>query len=229
MKFKICKPLKLDIMKKMIFSCILLFVVGCIMFSCKGGGLNPDPPIAKKFMIVATVDGIGGKVIAPSDVAIGEKVEITVEPDFGYAPKAISINNGSLLPLKTKNYLVTSSASSNLSIKVVFEKTTSWIFIQNSWIKDSVYIYEPKTPQDQTLVWKYYAIPTAEADVVTFLSNGRYSVIVGGAKGDGPWSVDETTNPPTLIWGQGWKIENISSESFRIYKDNFKDVYKRVK
>ncbi len=218
--------LKIKDMKKLFFLVVLLVVGLMFIVSCKEGPL--DPP-AQKFTITASVvNGIGGKIICPNEAVSGAVVEILTEADPGYTQKTITVN-GVATPMTSKNYVISTNASTNYEVKVTFEKTLSWIFLQGSWVKDSVYIYEPKTPEDPTLVWKYYSIPRAEADVVTFLPNGRFDVMVGSFKGDGPWSVDETTKPPTLNWGGAWKVENISSESFRIFKDNFKDVYKKVK
>jgi hypothetical protein len=212
MKFETFK-LKIKDMKKKIFSLVVLLIVGCVVIiSCKEGPL--DPPIKKFSITTSVINGIGGKIICPTEVVSGAVLEISTEADPGYVQKTIIVNGiTSLMP--NKNYTI-SSASDNYNIAVSFEKTTEWYVMNKTWNQDSIAIKNISSGK-----WSRY--PSSDKDSVVFKTDHNYDIYRNSKHiGDGKWSLAEANvaSPTTLNFGGTiWNIL-VDESSLKMWRDN---------
>lgn len=203
--------------KNVFFLAIPLIITGCLI-ACE----DYDPAVIAKYTIEATA-GEGG-IIRPSgemEVVSGENVNFSFKADAGFKIDSITING--IISSLTTNWYTLLNVTSNYKIKVTFKKTLSWYLILGPWMRDSIIIRENNGS------WSHYAlwgVPGELQEVVTFLPNGRITLYWNGVKvGDAKWSIDETTNPPTLNCGGIWTLETLSEISLIIVKDDVKYIY----
>jgi hypothetical protein len=184
-------------MKKIIFLsliAVLFLVVGCDLFC-------PEPPVVvtKQYTIEVSVVGIGG-TISPSgifkvDSGKDQTFALTSEP--GYKPDSVIVNGVSSPFFAFTNKYVLSNINSDSKVKFIFKKTLSWYLMLKPWTKDAYEIRQ----EDGT--WNHFKSSyPSNVNIVTYLPNGRLTIYRDGVLvGDGPWSIDETTNPATLNTG----------------------------
>jgi hypothetical protein len=169
-----------------------------------------DPP---KYIIEACA-GVGG-IISPSgkiEVVSGSNKSFTFTPDAGFKGDSISVN-GKLLPLINNIYNL-ENITSDYKVEITPKKTLSWYLMNGEWKMDSIIIRE----LSDGITWSHYAlwgVSGATQEAITFLPSGRIAEYWNGKYvGDSRWSINETTNPPTLnVGGEVSIIEKLDEVS----------------
>ena len=193
---------------------IILLLLG-ILLMVEFPACKKDP--IDKYTIEAS-SGLGG-VISPSgkiEVTGGTNTVFTLTPDVGFKGDFITVN-GIKLSLTDNNYNLL-NVTKDYKIEVMFKKDLLFVLTQNPWVKDSVILRELNGS------WSRYA--STDKDSVIFNPNGRFNIYRKGVLvGDGPWSINETTNPPTLNYGGGWIISILNETFLDIIKDDVIYMY----
>lgn len=169
-----------------------------------------DPP---KYIIEACA-GVGG-IISPSgkiEVVSGSNKSFTFTPDVGFKADFITVN-GVSSPLASNTYDF-SNITNDYKVEVTFKKTLSWYLMNGEWKMDSIIIRE----LSDGITWSHYALWGVSGEIqrtITFLPSGRIAEYWDGKYvGDSPWSINETTNPPTLnVGGEISIIEKLDEVS----------------
>jgi len=167
-----------------------------------------------KMVTVETSVGPGGTInpLGITQVDSGGSLAIVLTPDPGFAPDSV-ILNGISHPY-TENIYDLFNITADTKVKVVFKKTLDWYLMNGEWDRDSII---RRNNADSTWIHaKVWGVSGALQIAVTFLPTGRVSEYWNGVySGDWTWSIDETTNPPTLNAGGGeiWKIEKLDDKS----------------
>lgn len=204
------KPKKIIDMKAKFFVCILLIVVGCIFYNCKGGLDEPTPPV-KKVTITAEA-GLGGKIIGPTsiEVAIGENVKILTEADPGFKQKVISIN-GVLFPLISSDYLIP-KVSENIKAKAEFE-ITPWGMLMSGLWKQSGYMSKNKGETKWNIL-------TPRKVTYTFGSDNKFQSNDNGFSSDGVYKLTTDSlfigTNPTGNGGFRYIVSKLSKDTLEI-------------
>jgi hypothetical protein len=202
---------------------MILLIVGCQ----KEKDLIEPSTIITKYTVETSIIGSGG-VISPSgktEVDSGSDLNFKLSPNPGFKSDSIVINNISF-PLSGTIYYNIPKINTNYIVKAIFKKTISWYLMNGEWKLDSTLIHELNG------TWTHYAIWGVSGETqqtITFLSNGSTSEYWDGKfVGDGPWSIDETKNPPILHRGMTASvpegdmsiIEKLDGESLILAKYN---------
>ena len=196
-------------MKKIILSFLgVLLIVGFL--ACEKDSID-------KYNIEAS-SGLGG-MISPSgkiEVDGGTNKIFTITPDAGYRGDFITVN-GEKLPLTSNTYSLL-NITKDYKIEVIYKKDLIFVLTQKPWVKDSVILRELNGS------WSRYA--STDKDSIIFNPNGRFNIYRKGVLvGDGPWSINETTNPPTINYGGKWSINILNEASLDITKDGVRYMY----
>jgi hypothetical protein len=198
-------------MKKFIFIsfiAILFVFAGCDILC------PPEPPVVvtKQYTLEVSVVGAGGTV-SPSgtfkvDSGKDQTFILTSEP--GYRPDSVIVNGVSspFYTFTNKYYLF--NINSDSKVKFVFKKTLSWYLMLKPWTQDSIIIRQ----KDGTWTHSASSYPS-NVTARTYLPNGRFNAYRDGVLvGDGPWFIDETTNPATInMGGEVDEIEKLDEVS----------------
>jgi len=203
--------------KKLIFFSIisvLFLLVGCDLLC------PPEPPVVvvKQYTIDASA-GAGG-TISPSGIWKVDSLKdqtFTLTSDPGYKPDSVIVNGVSSSFYAFTTTYTLSNINSDSKVKFIFKKTLSWYLMYKPWTEDSYML------RDKNGNWGTYKSTYPEnVNIWTYLPNGRFTIYRNGVLvGDGPWSIDETTNPITInIAGEVDEIEKLDEVSFIIANYN---------
>jgi len=193
-------------MKKSLFFCILLTVVGCIaLFSCKKEG-SIDP---QKFTVTAIVkNGIGGE-ITPSvvEVTLGSGATFNFHEAPGYKkPESILVNGNKVL-LSSSNYTL-SKVETNSTIEAEFPITPLGILMQKPWklVKN----------EKRNIGEEWNNDPLRDEEIITFGANSKYQLKSKGVLvGDGVYSLSYD-NMSLTIGGSDYKIVVLSQDTLEV-------------
>jgi hypothetical protein len=195
-------------MKKLflLVALVAITLVGCNPIN------PPDSPIVKvkKYTITVQRDSTNCTV-TPTTIVVdsGKTATFHITTNFGFVVDSVKVNDTVVsAPFLPDIYLY--NVSSNQKLEVSCKKDLSWYLVHTKWISDSTYV------TINHVEWVWYDIPLNE--VVQFLPDSTYNNIWPGIIGSGnKWSVDETTNPPTLNWQNdalSVKIELLNEKKF---------------
>lgn len=153
----------------------------------------------KKIFIVNVSVSTGGSAnsLGIKEVTEGDNLDITFNPNMGYKASSVMVN-GVSSPL-TSNVYSLKNISADTEVMGVFEMSSMLrLFTQEKWKLDSLFIREPNGTWSRYAQW---GVLGEHQQVLTLLPDGTFKVDIDGNPGDGPWSFDNTKNPPLFHMG----------------------------